>query len=299
MGRFFLILLLNLLDMPIAYGNSCCGQSPSSFPVLALNQKVSVNTAISMIESQGRIFNSDQFYVWNDKTRQVQALQLNIAGTVSDHQQYYINTSLMQAQYKDALENETANHLSDTQLGYTFEVLPEYHFSYWRPVVYVSLLANLPTGKSIYDDSRISEGTDVTGHNQWGAGLGLTLRKVYFPLTLTFQTRSLRLFAKNFNGLSVSDFYDTSLALISNYNTPYQQISVNLGLTTQYLSAREIGPGYTSDRVQNATVLIGLQKTFSDAWTAGINYSDQTWVGPAKNSILNRTLTLNLNYNYF
>lgn len=298
MGRIFLIITLFLLSQN-ASSNSCCGQSPTSFPVLALNQKVSINTSVSAIQSQGRIFNSDQFYEWNDKKRQVQAFQLNWAGTVSDHQQYYINTSLLRGEYTDTYENQHSEHLSDTQLGYTFEVLPEYSFSYWRPVVYLSLLANLPTGKSIYDNTSISEGTDVTGHNQWGTGVGITLRKVYFPLTLTFQTRTLHMFSKVFDGLKVSNFYDTSWALISNYTTPFQQVSINLGITTQYLSARKISGGYKSESVQNATVLIGLQKTFTDSWTAGINYSDQTWVGPAKNSILNRTITMNLNYNYF
>jgi hypothetical protein len=252
-----------------------------------------------MIESEGRIYNSNEFHVWKNKNRQIQSLQLNLAGTVTSSQQYFITTSFLDGRYSDSIGSGSSQHLSDTQMGYTFEVIPEYSFSYLRPVVYLSLLANLPTGKSIYDDSSLSEGTDVTGHNQWGLGMGLTARKVYFPLTLTLQARSLRMFAKTFNQLNVSDFYDSSIALLFNYATRFKDVSLNLGLTAYHLSKRSIGTGAESGVMQNLTVILGLQKPLNESWNVGLNYSDQTLVGPAKNSILNRTITLNVNYNYF
>lgn len=299
MERILLIFFMMLSLPSLGSANSCCGQSPASFTVLSLDQIVSVNTAYSYIESQGRMLNSDEFYLWDSKKRRVHSLQLNIAGTIADRQQYFISTALLNGSYQDSRENGSAQHLNDTQLGYTYEILPEYSFSYWRPVVYLSLMANLPTGNSIYDESKLSEGADVTGHNQWGLGVGLTLRKVYFPLTLTFQTRTLRLFEKDFGNLQVSDFYDSSLALLANYATSFSNIALNLGVTTNHLSARTISPGGTSQSLLNSTIILGLQKVFDDNWSAGLNYSDQTLVGPAKNSILNRTVTLNMNYNYF
>lgn len=298
MGRILLILSLLLLSR-WAWASSCCGQSPASFTVLALDQTLSVNASYSLIRSEGRIFNRDQFHVWNDKKRSVQALQLNVAGTIDSQQQYFINSSFLEGSYQDHLSQGTARHLSDTQLGYTYEIVPEYSYSYWRPLVYLSAMINVPTGKSIYDESSLSEGADVTGHNQWGAGLGLTARKVYFPLTVTFQARTLRIFAKTFDQVEVSDFYDSSVALITNSVTRYKDISVTLGVTGNHLSRRTISPGSESGAMQNVTVIAGLQKPLSEEWFAGINYSDQTLVGPAKNSILNRTLTVNLNYNYF
>jgi hypothetical protein len=298
MVRILLILIL-VVSTKTASASSCCGQSPASFVVLSLDQKISVNTSYSMIESQGRIFNSNEFYLWENKKRQVQAFQLNVAGTINSNQQYFITSSFLAGTYSDSISSGRSQHLSDTQVGYTLEVLPEYSFSFWRPVVYFSLIANLPTGKSIYDDSSLSEGTDVTGHNQWGAGAGLTARKVYFPLTLTFQARSLRIFAKEFDQLQVSNFYDSSLALISNYATRFKDVSINLGLTANHLSKRKINPGSESGVMQSMTVLLGLQKPIDETWNVGLNYADQTLVGPAKNSILNRTITLNLNYNYF
>jgi len=297
MGRILLVIFI-LASVAESFAGSCCGQSPASFMVLSSNQKLSVNTAYSVIESEGRVFNSDEFYVWNQKKRQAQALQLNVAGTIADRHQYYVTTSFVSGSYKDVYGGTDASHLSDTQIGYTYEVLPEYSFSYWRPVIYLSALVNLPTGKSIYN-SQLSEGADVTGHEQWGLGAGFTARKVYFPLTLTFQARSLRIFSENFGALKISDFYDSSAAFLTNYVTRFQDVSVNLGVTLNHLSSRAITPGGFSGEMQNMSLLVGLQKTFGDEWSAGLNYADQTLLGPAKNSILNRTMTLNLSYNYF
>lgn len=298
MGRIFLILTISFLSWKVQ-ANSCCGQSPASFTVLALDQSLSVNAAYSFTNSEGRVFNTDDFYVWNGKKRQIQTLQLNLAGMLADRQQWFVTGAVLSGHYKDSIESTDAQHATDTQIGYTYEVLPEYSYSVWRPIVYFSVLANVPTGKSIYDDSSLSEGTDVTGHNQWGAGAGITVRKVYFPLTITLQARSFRIFARSFDNVRVSDFYDNSAAALLNYATRFKNVSINLGLTTNQLTSRTLDTGGSSGIMQSTTVIAGLQKPFGENWAAGLNYSDQTFLGPAKNTLLNRTLTFNLNYNYY
>jgi len=264
-----------------------------------LEQTLSVNASYSYIQAQGRIYNPDAFVVWNNKERNVQAYQLSAASSFAERQQVFINTSLLSSHYKDVYQNGQEQHLSDTQVGYHYEVLPEYSFSPWRPVIHASVLANLPTGKSIYDNIKLSEGTDVTGHNQWGLGVGLTARKVYFPITLILQARSLQIFKKQFANVEVGSFYDSSVAFLTSYALPWKAITLNAGLTTNHLSSRTLGTGGSSDTMQNTTLLVGLQKSLNDTWNVGCNYSDQTLLGPAKNSILNKTLTLNLNYNYY
>lgn len=299
MGRVLLILLISFV-CESARANSCCGQSPASFTVLALEQRVHLTTSYSLIQSQGRVFGSDEFYVWEDKEREIRSLQLNLAGAIAHRQQLFLTTSLLEGRYSDAYENGTSQHLSDTQLGYTYEVLPEYSFSYWKPVIYLSAIVNLPTGRSIYEPSKLSEGAGVTGHNQWGAGVGLTVRKVYFPLTLTFQAKSIKMFSKRFDAVQVSDFYDNSFALLGNYATGFQEITANFGVTVSQLTERRIEPAFTTSGImQNTTLLLGLQRPFGEEWSGGLSYSDQTLIGRARNTILNRSYTLNLSYNYF
>jgi hypothetical protein len=298
MERLFLILILSFTPV-LAKANSCCGQSPASFPVLALDQKVSVNTSYSVSKAEGRIYNPDQFVVWNSKDRQVQSLQLSFAGTFRSRHQFFANTAFLRSDFKDLYQNDHAQSFSDTQAGYTYEIVPEYNYSLWRPLIYTSLLLNLPTGKSIYDNTQLGEGTDVTGHNQWGLGVGFTIRKVFFPVTLLLQGRTLQMLKKQFSNVEVGSFYDSSLAMLGSYSLSWQAVTLHLGITTNHLSSRTLNASIESQSMQNTSLLIGLQKSMNDSWTVGFNYSDQTLLGPAKNSVLNKTLTMNLNYNYF
>ncbi len=296
------ILIFSLLFLSkTSWASSCCGQSPASFTVLALNQKLSFSTGVTYLRSQGRVYNeSDQFYIWESKKREVRSVLVNLASTLADQHQIFLNTNLLQGHYSDPLEKGSSTNLSDTLIGYTYEILPEYSFSYWKPVVSLTAFLNLPTGHSIYDRSSLSEGTDVTGHGQTGTGLGITVRKVYFPWTLTLQGRMIRLFSKRFERVNVSDFNDSSLAFLIDYSSSWWGLVFNGGLTFTHLSERTIEPSLVTSGVsQNFNILGGIQKSISESWVTGLYFSDQTLLGPAQNTILNRSVSLNFNYNYF
>lgn len=324
MARILVASLLCLYSYNI-FASSCCGQSPASFTILSLNQKLSLNTSYNLITSQGRIFqNSDEFFIWDTKKRQIQALNLEVASQFKQRHQLFIKSAILSGLYEDSAGRDSAQNLSDTLIGYSYEVLPEYTFSYWKPIIWASVLINAPTGKSIYDQSQLNEGADVTGHNQWGTGLGLTLKKVYFPFTLTFQARSLFVFSRKFynngtldssqnsslsfhnsssNNLSstqVSNFFDNSLALLMNYSSKLWNLSFTTGVTLKQLSQRRIQPANISSGIsESTTLLLGTQKVLTDSTALSLSYGDQTLIGRARNTILNRTYTLNFNYNYF
>lgn len=290
-----------------AFASSCCGQSPASYNVLSMNQRLSVSAGLSYSQTYGRYrhFSSSEsgLEVWDDKKRESSSLLFNVAGALDSRQQVFINTAVVQGRYSDEVGKEQSTHLSDTLVGYSLEVLPEYTFSYWRPLVYMTGFINLPTGYSTYE-MELSEGADVTGHNQWGVGLGITLKKVLFPWTLTLQARTLQLFAKTFGSVGVSDFYDSSAMLQVNYSSRLLGLQWNGGVTFNHLSERTIesdegAPLVPSETSQNFVVVVGIQKPVTDECAAGITYSDQTLLGPAKNSLLNRSIGLNLVYTYF
>lgn len=301
MAHRILIIITISLIASIAQANSCCGQSPASFTILSLQQKLSLSLSHTLIRSAGRVYSDPkQFFIWENKRRQIQSTTLNAAGTFGQRHQLFINTSFMSSSYEDAVEKANAHHLSDTLLGYSYELLPEYSFSYWKPIIYITALLSLPTGHSIYDHSQISEGTEVTGHNQWGMGVGITAKKVYFPYTLTLQARSIRLLPEEFPLTEVLGFYDHSMAFLVNYASTFWSLAFNAGITWSYLSERRLQPSnISSNSTQVNTILIGLQKPLDEHWSAGINYSDQTLLGPARNTILNRNYSFNINYNYF
>ena len=300
MGRIFIIILLSYQSLALA--NSCCGQTPASFVVLNMKQTLSASLGYSYMQAQGRVFNNpDEFFIWNnDKRRIIQSTQLSLAGSLSSRHQISMTTALMSSDYRSGNEQGSSQNLSDTLIGYHFELLPEYTYSAWKPVVFVSTFLNLPTGQSIYDPASLSEGADVTGHNQWGYGVGLTLRKVYFPLTLTWQSKWIHLIEEEFQQATVSDFEDISSAFLLDYTAELLPVTLTTGVTWSYLSPRRIGglaPRSGSSEV--TSFLASILKTIDDSWALSLAYNDQTLLGRPRNIILNRTLTFNINYNYF
>lgn len=300
MARFYLIVLSSLFSV-FASASSCCGQTPASYPVLYLQEKFSVVQSITQTQSMGRVFEGPDFYVWpTNKKRIIQIAQWQVATTLSERQQLFMVSGVSRGEFRDSQQNASETHCNDTLIGYNYELLPEYSYSWWKPLIYLSALINLPTGNSIYDPSGLAEGTGVTGHNQWGTGAGMTIRKVYFPWTWTLQFKSLYLFSRSFETLNVSSFYDHSAALFLNYALGIQDIQILTGVTSAHLSPRSISTSSASSGWQrNTTWILGLQKAMTENIFLGGSYSDQTLLGPAANTLLNRSFTLNINYNIY
>jgi len=300
MGRILLIFILVGFSAS-SFASSCCGQSPSSFTVLSLEQSFVLTSAYTYADSVGRVYDNGDFRVWNgDKHRDVKSLSLNLSGSFLSRHQWFAAMSFLEGEYSDSSISQSSKNLSDTLLGYTFEALPEYRFSYWKPVVYLSALINVPTGKSTYETLDLGEGAGVTGHNQWGLGVGMTLKKVYFPLSLTLQMKSLRIFPETFGSVRVSGFYDNSIALLGNYSLGIQDLSINGGVTTSQTTEKEISTtAGSSGKIEKTAVLFGIQKVFTDDWSGGLNYSDETLLGDSKNTLLNRSYTLSFSRTYF
>ena len=292
----YLIIVLSLLSLK-TYASSCCGQAPTSFSVLSLNQKLSLTTSLSYTESVGRVYqDSDKFFVFDKKNRSVQNFNLNVASQLSERSQVFATISQSQGHFESNGITATSSHTSDTLMGWTYEAISEYRYSYWKPTVYISALVNLPTGRSIYDDQSLGEAAGVTGHNQYGVGLGLTLKKVYYPISLSLQLKSIELLSSKINNVEVSNFNDLSLSFLASYN--FTSLTSSLGISYNQLSERTVN-NQSSEGSNNTTVLVAIQTPINESLFLGVNYSDQTLIGKSKNTILNRNFGLSLNYNYF
>ncbi len=280
--------------------SSCCGQAPSSFSVLTNNEKLNISTSFVKIRTQGRLIrNSGNFYDWSNKKRTIQSFTFDISLSLEERHQINLSSSLNSGSFSSEFEKATSNNLSDTLISYTYELLPEYSYSKFKPQVFSSVFLSVPSGHSIYKKNGLSEGTSVTGHEQWGVGLGLTLRKVYFPFSFLAQIKSIRFFSKNFDNFSVSDFFDTSINFTTSYTTKFFNIIINSGLTLSHISPKKINTLRIKSLESISTGLFfGVQKNISIDTSIGIIYTDQTLLGPAKNTLLNRSMSLNINHKF-
>ena len=58
------------------------------------------------------------------RKRELRSLLFNAASTLADRHQIFASASLVSARYRDEFEDESATRMSDTLLGYNFELPP-------------------------------------------------------------------------------------------------------------------------------------------------------------------------------
>jgi hypothetical protein len=300
MARILLISVVFFSAIRLS-ASSCCGQTPTSYTVLYQRQKSSLFASYSSLTTQGRVFENQDFMTWpNEKKRQVETYQFQGAMSLSTWSQLFWSTGFLTSSFDEGLGVERSQHLSDTQIGLTYELLSEYVYSPWKPVIYGSLFLNVPTGRSLFANGGLTEGTDVTGHEQWGGGVGITFHKVIFPMTLIAQFKALQLLEQNFDSVEISGFNDVSAATFLSYSTSYWGLSGSFGWTWNRLSSRRISVSSIPSGVSEVhTLSISLQKSISDNMSISIGLADQTLFGKARNTLLNQMYSLNINYNFF
>lgn len=282
-----------------AQASSCCGQSSASYTVLFLKQKLSTSFGVSYTDTQGRVNGgSTDFTVWSKKKSQKQTFSFNGAFALSERNQVFMTASFLEASYEDSFGGDQGSSLSDVLLGYSFEALPEYTYSAWKPEVYVSTFLNLPTGTSAYDAKALSEGAGVTGHDQLGAGVGLSIRKVRVPFILLTQLKVIRLFGKDFSGDEVSGFNDSSASAMVTYGSSLWGLGFSTGLTWAHLSGRRLN-GFKAGSSKSVTTIFSIQKVINEDFSASVSYSDQTLLGSPRNTLLNKAYSFNLSYNFY
>ena len=304
MARITLIISLGLLlffKSQVSFASSCCGQSGGSFPVSYLKQKLSLNLALSRSESLGRVRSGANQFVTFSRDKELLKDSLGFDGVyaLSERNQVFTKASFFRNSYTSSTLNQQQSNLSDLVLGYTYEVLPEYTYSKWKPVVYFSTLINLPTGKSVHDPNGLAEGADVTGYDQWGFGAGLTFRKVWFPVRTIVQIKSLALFRDELSGVEVSSFWEHSASFTLGYSfVNFYDFNLTSGLTWQSLQGRVVD----SVQTQNSEFVsfnFSIIKPLNDSFVLSVNYVDQTLVGTPENSLLNRAFSTNISYSFY
>ncbi len=305
---FLVFCTLPLFVFMKALASPCCGQNSASLNVMTLHQGLSLSLAQTQMQSVGRVFDSNNdFFVWPDsKTRDVAITQISAAMSLNSRLQLLLTSSWQSSNYRSNDFQQSAADMMDTVLGVTFDVWPEYTFSYYKPNVYVTVFANVPTGRSVFEGQTGPENIAVTGHGQWGAGVGLTLQKSLAPWSVMMQMKSLHLLSESWSQSQVDGFYDSSFQMLVGYSLPFWDLNLNFAVTQLELSSRtvEIKSTGTSVSVKSpnsrSTLLgFGLSRMFGESVNLALNFSDQTLLGKPKNTLLAQGVSFVISYNKF
>ncbi len=300
MGRVLVVFfIVNLFFVANASASSCCGQSVSSFKVLHKYQTFNASLSQSVVDTLGKVYqDSTLFYEWQgSKKRYAKVSALNFAGSFYDRWQWFGEVSYSDIKFSDKFSDDSFSHQSDTVGGLTYEVLPEYVYSWWKPIVYVSALINIPTGYSAYDENKLSEGAGVTGYNQWGVGVGVTLFKVWAPWQLKLQTRIFSIQGKKFGEHKISDFYDQSYSAFLSYSSNFWGLSYSAGLTLAEVARRKFD-GVLAGGSAVTTAVLSVAKVLNEEFSCLVSYSDQSLFGKSTNTFITQSYNFSVSYSY-
>ncbi len=239
-----------------------------------------------------------------------QTLKLSGAGLLSDRSQVGVTGTFASRAFHRGSENATATALGDTSVGFAYEILPEWNYSAWRPRGHLFFEATLPTGRSVYEAERPGM-VDATGRGFFRLAVGgvftkrfdrwdlLGIGEIHRSLPRTFSPTTA-----NTEALEVDAGFGASAAIGAGYSPGGGRWRFGIRLQPSYAEGRALttSPGSaTANRTRSRPVRVVdtsfeasclLDENSAGTWTAFASYVDQTLLGPAANTTLNRVVSV-------
>lgn len=159
---------------------------------------------------------------------------------------------------------------------------------------------NIPTASSIYDSkSQFKVDAMGTGTYQTSAGVfGIHAEKVW---DLVYSSEIHHSFARTIraqgNTTEVGSFWGGSLTLGAGYVPFRSKIRYGVSVSPRYEEAKNVVVNGTKSDGQRSLLWdsgVNLSYTYDANYAFGASYVDQTLAGPARNTLLGRTLSVQL-----
>lgn len=195
----------------------------------------------------------------------------------------------------------TVNALKNFQSGdllltSAYEVLPEWSYSEWKPKGLMYLNLTLPTGKSIHEVNN-GDLSQTSGNGFYKLSTGLFLQKIKdtydFSITPEVQYSFQRTFSETRSTVNAGPGASLSLSAAKSFHDV--RIGISFQPTIQFKTKTRFLENQitsTSGEKTNVNTSLDLGYTLNDENALSLSYLDQTLFGPAKNTTLSRSLTL-------
>lgn len=279
----------------------CCSSSAAAPSIVSGDSDAQVTvtgsrgTVIGDAPDQGRaVFRSA-----ND-SETTQTYRIDAAKVFFDRYQAGVSVPLVLREVNRPSTHAKATRFGDVRFTGAYEALPEWSYSVWKPKGFIFLQATLPTARSIYDAREVA-GVDATGRGFYNLALGALFVKTWGAWDVYSIPEAHYSFPRTFDGyggsepLRVSPRWGTSLALAVGYSPRQSNLRFGFRVQPVFSQAKivesstgrtEANPQQTWDTSFEAAYLLGDEETLVSS------YTDQTLLGPARNSTLSRTFSL-------
>lgn len=292
--RIFFIFNIILLLTSNLYAASCCGGGSSSSLILVGDNVQEYSLGLSARNDLGQTDSVGWSTFHNDSVIDRQnAFNFQLQRQVTERFQLAFKSGVVEKNIQKQNRHEKTTGLSDIDLQATYEILPEYTYSPWKPRGFLYHKISIPMSKSLYD-SRSSIFSDVRGSGLYSASLGIFFIKNISNFTLKTTIEWQHFFGKDFTNTSLQDYDKFMLPLGLSYALASVPIAVGAGANWSYQTPKRFQGAVsgTSDKEYFWELNSFVNWVVTREHAMGLSYSDSTLVGKNINSPLYRSLSL-------
>ena len=226
-----------------------------------------------------------------------QTIDLGIHYQLLEYWQLASRVSLKSKDIKKSGKAESETGLGDIDLQATYEYLPEYSYSLWKPRGFIYSKLTIPTSKSLYD-SESTLYTDVRGAGLYSFSVGHFHLKKWGEWTLKFSTEVARFFGKTYPNYKLEDYHKVLVPMGVGYAPENSDFSFGVNDTFSYQTPKKTSGSISSTSQKEYFWELGFFVNYmhnrESLWS--LSYSDSSLVGNSVNSPLYRTVALSYSY---
>lgn len=292
--RIFFTLSFILLLTSNLYAASCCGGGSSSSLILVGDNVQEYSLGFSYRNDLGQTDSMGWSTFHNDSVIDRQnAFNFQLQRQIADRFQLAFKSGVVEKNIQKQNRHEKTTGLSDIDLQATYEMLPEYTYSLWKPRGFLYSKISKPMSRSLYD-SRSSIYSDVRGSGLYTAELGTFFIKTISSFTLKTTIEWQHFFGKDFGNSSLSDYDKFMLPLGLSYALASLPMAVGAGATWSYQTPKKFQGvvSGTSAKEYFWEINSFVNWVITREHAVGLSYSDSTLVGKNINSPLYRSMGL-------
>lgn len=296
------LLLLTLFMSSTGNAAPCCA-SNAAIPSLIVGDEAAL---LSATASYGRVIGdapSEGLSVFRtaDDNEITRTLRLDSTLLLADRWQAGVGVPLVQRTIDRPGRSSEYSGVGDISLGGGFEYLPELDYSEWKPQGVGFLQLTLPTGRSIYE-SQTRDAVDVTGRGMTTVTLGTFLIKRWARWDASVIPEAHYSFERSLSdarGQSVllEPTHGFSLSMGGGYSPRGSALRFGGRVAPVYNQGRSVtidGRRMNTGFQYNWNTFLECSYLVSDDWSLNSVYMDQTIFGPAINTTLDRSVSINL-----
>jgi len=226
--------------------------------------------------------------------------RMDFAKVIADRYQAGVSLPIVTHAIDKPSTQANSTRLGDIRLTVSYEALPEWSYSAWKPKGLVFLQTTLPTGRSIYDSEEAGM-VDATGLGFYSISTGALLTKSWGTWDMysvpEFHYSFNRSFENPINSetVKVSPRFGASLAFGIGYNPGNLRFGLRLQPVFSQSKITESSTGKNESGAQKSwDTSLEASYLLKEEWTLLSSYTDQTLLGPAQNATLSRTFSVGI-----